>query len=445
MLKKIKVSKKRFVLGSLVVLILFLAVGSLVWPNQFNDKANFLKDRINPYIGQISLANLQEIYRKPFDLGMDFAGGTRLVYRPVLKDSNQQISDEILIGIQKIIEQRFEIYGQSAQVMTENKNIVIEADGSADIGMIKEIINQEFSFEFREETDENFFKSTDLNGTYLESVSFSIDQTDQKPLILLGFNEEGAQILEALTKRNEGKRLAVYVDGVPAFPLQINEAVSGGTVQIKMDAEIEPVRGLTQMMAASSMTQSMSMISENTRTGEDAQILARNTVKAFLFVILIAFWILFVFYRLTGLISFVLLSIYILLFLLFFKLCPVVVDFGSISGLAISSLIAFSSLLLFSKNFKKEMIKGKSYGIALEEIIDSQEASVKRISFTAFSLIFVLFLIAEIFSIQNIFAGGLAFISFIGLTVVYFFLIPSLKKVLMMLENVFGRISFLWK
>jgi preprotein translocase subunit SecD len=444
-MEKLKINRKKVVWGIFIFLILSLTAGSLLWPAQFDDKVNFLKEKINPYVSKISLPSLNDIYQKPFELGLDFVGGTRLVYQPVIGDSKQPISDEILIGIQRIIEQRFEIYEQNAQVKIDKKNIVIEAGDKADVATITEIMNQEFSLEFREETEEEFFQPTDLTGKYLEAVSFSIDQKDQKPLILLKFNEEGAKILEALTKKNEGKRLGVYVDGVPAFPLQIQEAVAGGSVQIKMDAQIDPVKKLTQMMAASSMSPTLKVVSEKTRTSQEAQVLIRDIVKGFLLGILAILWFMIIFYRLAGLISFIFILIYTSVFLLFFKLYPIVVDFGSTSGLLFSIIIVLISLVLILKNLRKEMKKGKSYGIAIEEVFEFYRPIIGKINSISLVLIIAFLLIAKISLFESVFVNGFTLIAFLGVLINSIFTTSLLKKSLMVLENSLGRINYLWK
>ncbi|MFH0859247.1 MAG: hypothetical protein ABH876_02000 [Patescibacteria group bacterium] len=445
MLEKLKINKKKISWGIFIFLILSLVASGLLWPTQINDKIDFLKEKINPYVNKISLSNLYDIYQKPFKLGWDFIGGRRLIYQPVLEDPEQQVPDEALIGIQKIIEQRFAIYEQKAQVKIDKKNVVIEVGDKEDIEMITEIMNQEFSLEFREEAESELFQPTDLTGKYLEAVSFSIDQTDQKPLILLRFNEEGAKILEELTRRNEGKRLGVYVDGVPVFPLQITEAVSGGSVQIKMDAQIDSVKVLTQMMGASSLSPSLKMVSEKNRTNQEAQVLIRNIVKGFLFGLLAIFWLMVIIYKLTGLISFILVLIYTLLFLLFFKLYPITVDFGSISGLLFSLIIILISLGLISKSFKKEIRKGKSYGIAVEETLATYKQIIEKINFIALALLLIFFFVAKIFLVESIFINNFVSIAFLGIMVNFIFLVLALKKILLMLENPLGKMNYLWK
>jgi len=447
MLGKIKINKKKCCWGIFVFLILALVASSLLWPKYFNEKLNFLKEKINSsFISiKISLPNLNDIYQKPFELGWDFVGGTRLVYQPVPEDSKQQISNEILIGIQKIIEQRFEIYEKKARVKIDKKNIVIEFEDKEDAGMITEIMNQKFSLEFREEGEAESFQPTDLTGKYLETVTFAIDQSDQKPLILLKFNEEGAKILEALTKKNEGKRLGVYVDGIPAFPLQIKEAVAGGSVQIKMDAKIDSVKRLTQMMSASSLSPSLNMVLEKSRSSQEAQALIRNAVKGFLFGLLIIFWLMVIVYKLAGLISFILVLIYIFFFLLFFKLHPIIVDFGSATGLLFSVVIGVISLGLILKNFKKEIKKGKSYGIAVEEGFGASGPVVRKINFIALIFLLTFFFAAKMFLTESVFINGFILIAFLGTIANFVFLAFLLKRILIMLESSLAGIKCLWQ
>ena len=442
---KIK-NKKKLYFTTIVFLLLVLFAESLVYPNYFRKSVKMLGEKISSRVLPYALES-QDLLNKPFKLGWELAGGTKLIYQIGLEDSEQEVSAEALIGAKLILEQRFEIYQKNAQVSIDKKNIVVEIGAGEDVETIIEIVNQKFSVDFREEGEGGgYFQPTDLTGDYLDSVIFAIDQSDQKPLIVLGFNEEGAKILEALTKKNEGKRLGIYVDEIPVLPLQIKEAISGGDVQIKMDASLDLVKNLTRIMSISSMSPSFKMISQKSRTAEEAQVLLNNTIKASLFALLAIFWSAVILYKLSGFVSFVLVLIYSLLLLLVCKTTSFVIDSSLIAGLWFSILIALISLVLTLKRIKQELRKGKSFSIAFEEGFETAKPMVKKVHFIGLFLLILIWGVAVAFFTETGFVKDFVSIGLLGILMSWLFIGPLLKRLLFPFEDTrLSKINYLWQ
>jgi len=425
--------QKRTYLILIFILILALSVGSFVYLGEyFQVGVDFLETKM--------IKEPINFFKKPFDLGWDFLEGIQLVYRFDLKDSKAKNQREILEGLKSILEQRFEVYQKEVEIKTEKQNLVFRLSLKEDIKTIIEIINQIPSLEFREESEtEGFFQPTELTGKYLENASLSLDQSDEKPLILFQFNEEGAKILEALTKRNEGKQLALYIDQIPVFPLRVEEAISGGNVQIKMDSDIELVRKLTQMIKTSSLSPSLNLISQKTITQEQIKDSLNTLKETGLFGFLAIFLIQISFYRLPGLISFLSLLIYGFLFLILFKAIPIIINFGSISGFILSiGIVLISSMLFFSK-MRKELRKGRYYGIAVKKSFQRFSPLVRKINLAILCLMGILFFTGTEFIKSFTFTFSL------GILINIFLIIFIIEKILIRFEDTkLEEINWLW-
>ena len=107
MIKRLKIkNKKQFYFIVIVFLLLVLFATSLIYPDYFKKSVKSLEERIVPPVSSF-VSQLKESFNKPFELGWEFAGGTKLVYQPTLADEERKISGEGLMGIKDVLEQRF--------------------------------------------------------------------------------------------------------------------------------------------------------------------------------------------------------------------------------------------------------------------------------------------------------------------------------------------------
>ncbi len=429
-MKKRKTKNKKY-LFTIIFLLLILLTESFIWPSYFKKSVNLLKEKT------ISKINIHYLSEKPFQLGFDFKGGTQLVYDV---DSGENNKEEILAGFKHIIEQRMDVYQRKAEIKINN-NLILELSIEQDLEMVIEIMKQVPILEFREEGEqEDLFDPTDLTGEYLKEVFLAVDQNDRKPLILLEFNEDGARILEDLTKRNEGKRLGIYIDSIPAFPLQVDKAISGGSVQIKMDSDIESVRRFTQMIKTSSLSLSLELVSQKTISQQDAESSLNDLKKSGAFGFLAIFWIMIIVYRLMGLISFGVLLIYICLLSVLFRLIPVLISFDSLFGALMSFVIVLSSNVFIFSKIRKETEKGKSHGIAFEEGFDKSKSFLKKVH------LIILLLSGIMFFFGTEIMKNFAFVLSLGTLINLLLLITITKKILIsLLDTKLKKIDWLWK
>lgn len=380
----LNMSKGKKYIITIIALLLILFLESLVWPSYFRKQIGNLEQRI-----EIFSVNLVD---KQFSLGWDFIGGEKLIYK-ISKEEND--TPEVLLGLQSIMEQRMEMYGRDAEVKIDNGKLVIEMKEDEDVMMIKEIIKMVPTLDFREKDESDNFIPTDLTGESLENVFLGINSDNSKPLMMFQFNEAGAKLLENITSRNVGKQIGLYVDGVPLFPLNVQEVIAGGNVQIQLTLELELAQQLTQMTKAASVAPSLDLLLEQSLSKNQAQLNSYNIAKGFAFMILAIFWILVINYQFLGLIGFVLLILNCFLILLFVKLGEFGITHASILGFTLSFLISALNQALILRAIKRESKLGKSFGIASEEGFLKTKKRVKKINTLLLVIFGILFFFAS--------------------------------------------------
>ena len=125
------------------------------------------------------------------------------------------------IGVEKILV-------RTAQFPTRTKFIIEPMIDPADmaesfIDELLKLIGKTPFLEFRLEG-----KAIMVNGGHLvvffRRAQLDFDPETNKPMISLKFNKEGEQIFEELTKKNIGKELAIYLDGVSIYSFIIQSS-----------------------------------------------------------------------------------------------------------------------------------------------------------------------------------------------------------------------------
>jgi len=186
--------------------------------------------------------------------------------------------------------------------------------------------------------EDPYFRATSLTGRYLEKAEVQFNQTTYQPNVLLNFDEEGAKIFEELTLRNIGKRIAIFIDGVPLSAPTVQEAINNGSAQITGQFNVE-----------------------------EAKTLARNLNQGGLIgFVIISLFMIFV-YRLGGFFSVIALIVYVPLVLIIFKLIPVTMTLAGIAGFILSIGMAVDANILILERIKEELKQGREVNAAVKE------------------------------------------------------------------------------
>lgn len=327
----------------------------------------------------------------PYRLGLDIQGGTHLVYQADLTDipsSDQSVSME---SVRDIVERRVNLFGVAeplVQIEKTGKNwrLIVELAGVKDINSAIKLIGETPFLEFREErpvaerdaileaqkkkerlNEDPYFIPTDLTGRHIKKARVDFDQTTYQPEIGLELNAEGEKLFAEVTKRNIGKRLAIYLDGTAISAPVVREEITGGKAQITGEFTPEEAKILVGRLNSGALPVPIKLVAQQSVQASLGQTSLDRSLRAGL----IGFWAVAIFmilwYRLPGLIAVAALLLYVAITLAIFKLIPVTMTVAGIAGFILSVGMAVDANILIFERTKEELRQGRIVEEAIRE------------------------------------------------------------------------------
>ncbi len=382
----------------IILLVGFLAV-SLDYPIIWNKGTDWLNN-------QIGIEAVPHFLNLPFKLGLDLQGGTHLIYQADLANIEPGNYMDSMQGVRDVIERRVNLFGVQEPVVQVNKvgshyRLIVELAGVKDVSQAIAMIGQTPSLDFREERapeeveniladqeearekleqglsitpdEENqllqdpYFKPTNLTGRYLKGSQLGFDQQTYQSQVNLQFDDEGSEIFEELTRKNVGKRLAIYLDGAPISAPVVQETISGGKAQITGKFTLPEAKELVRRLNAGALPVPINLINQQTIGAILGQISLEKSLKAGIWGFLAVLLFIIFYYRLPGLLASLALLIYVALVLAIFKTIPVTLTLAGIAGFILSIGMAVDANVLIFERLKEELRSGKSLGGSIDE------------------------------------------------------------------------------
>lgn len=373
------------------VLLILLIVGLLaiffVYPPTWNKT-----------LGSIGLPSF---YNRPFHLGLDLQGGTHLVYEADLSTVAANEQNEAMQGVRNVIERRINLFGVQEPVIQINKagsryRLIVELAGIKDVGQAIEMIGQTPTLDFREERSpaetenilnkqkeirdlalagsqltpeqiapmmENpYFQSTALTGRYLKGSELHFSSQTYQSEIGLKFNDEGKDIFKDLTQRNVGKKLAIFLDGVPISAPVVQETIPSGEAQITGNFTVDEAKDMVRRLNAGALPVPIKLISQQTIGASLGKTTLDRSLQAGIIGFIAVLIYMLLVYRLPGLFADIALLFYVAVILSIFKLIPVTLTLTGIAGFILSIGMAVDNDVLIFERFKEALKEGKSFG-----------------------------------------------------------------------------------
>jgi len=382
-----------------IILIIGFLAASFNYPPIWNRPVNWLN-------GLAGTEVLPQMWEKPFKLGLDLQGGTHLVYQADLSNITSDSFDSSMQGVRDVIERRVNLFGVAEPVVQVNKvgddyRLIVELAGIKDTSQAIEMIGQTPSLDFREERNEiernniladqeearekldqglsisleeqsllmqdAYFIPTQLTGRYLEGAQLQFDQQTYQSQVSLEFDGQGSKLFEDLTRKNVGKRIAIFLDGVPISAPTVQEAISGGKAQITGNFSVDEAKELVQRLNAGALPVPIELINQQTIGASLGKISLDKSLKAGIYGFLAVLAFIILYYRLPGLLASLALLIYVAMVLSIFKLVPVTLTLSGIAGFILSIGMAVDANVLIFERLKEELKSGKSLGGSIDE------------------------------------------------------------------------------
>lgn len=393
--KKIKKVHWAIFIIFVIALLAFFVDYPIIW-----DKGT---DWLNNQVGKDLLPHF---FNLPFKLGLDLQGGTHLVYQADLSNIEPKNYMDSMQGVRDVIERRVNLFGVQEPVVQINKagshyRLIVELAGIKDVSQAIKMIGQTPALDFREERnpeeteailadqqeakekleqglsitseeerrlfEDPYFKPTNLTGRYLKGAQLDFDQRTYQSQVNLEFDGEGSKIFEELTRKNVGKRLAIYLDGVPISAPVVQEAISGGKAQITGKFTLEEAKELVRRLNAGALPVPINLINQQTIGASLGKVSLEESLKAGIWGFLAVLIFIIFYYRLPGLSASLALLIYVVLVLAIFKVIPVTLTLAGIAGFILSVGMAVDANVLIFERLKEELKSGKGLGGSIDE------------------------------------------------------------------------------
>ncbi len=331
-------------------------------------------------------------------LGLDLRGGLRVEYQA------KQVGDKIprpedIEVIRQIIERRVNSTGVSEPVITTqgSDRIVVELPGVSDPNAVRQLVGQTGRLDFvplgtiskqaGETIDLQQFPPL-FSGEELASATIGQDQTRGR-VVNFVLKEHGAQLFDTYTSAHVGEYFAIVLDSRIISAPVINQAISGGNVQISQEGTIGgyPLKEATELVTVlqfGSLPFPIEELSNTTISATLGEQFLTQSLRAGAIGIGLVILFMLVYYRLPGSIASFALVYYTLVVLSLFRLIPVTLTLAGVAGFVLSIGMAVDANILIFERMKEEMRLGKSlpsaveagFGRAWNSILDSNVSSL---------------------------------------------------------------------
>jgi protein-export membrane protein SecD len=224
---------------------------------------------------------------------------------------------------------------------------------------------------------QNNWKNTELTGKNLKKASVQFNPNDNSPEVGLEFDNEGAEMFAAITERNIGSPVAIFLDGEPISIPTVNEKIPNGKAVISGNFNISDAKLLAQRLNAGALPVPIELVSQQTVGASLGKASLSSSLEAGIIGIVLVAIFMIVFYRVPGVIAVISLIFYGILILAVFKLWPVTLTLAGLAGLILSIGMAVDANVLIFERLKEELRSGKPLNLAIDDAFDRAWPSIR--------------------------------------------------------------------
>ncbi len=239
--------------------------------------------------------------------------------------------------------------------------------------------------------NEDPLQSTGLNGKHLKRASVTFGQQTYQPQISLELTSEGAKLFAAITKKNLGKIVAIYLDGVPISTPVVQSEITDGSAVITGKFTPNEAKLLATRLNSGALPVPISLVSQQTIGASLGAESLSKSLKAGVYGLILVALFMILFYRLPGVVSVLALGIYVVIVLTFYKLIGVTLTLAGIAGFILSLGMAVDANVLIFARMREELRAGKSIRASMHEGFSRAWLSVRDSHVTTLIGAFVLY------------------------------------------------------
>lgn len=202
----------------------------------------------------------------------------------------------------------------------------------------------------------------------------------------------GVDLFAAITKRNLGKPIAIFLDGLPIIDTNGDGVINSAdpayapTVQSEILNGQAVISGLTSYEEANQLAQNLNTgaipapvkLSGEYTVGASLGIeaLQKSLMAGVIGLIAVSLFVI-LFYRLPGVVASIALVIYAVILIFVFQMLGIVLTLAGVAGVILSIGMAVDANILIFERMKEELALGKSLTRALEDGFDRAWTSIR--------------------------------------------------------------------
>ncbi|HOW60350.1 MAG TPA: protein translocase subunit SecD [Candidatus Moranbacteria bacterium] len=213
------------------------------------------------------------------------------------------------------------------------------------------------------------YKDTGLTGKNLKNATaqYSQGQGLGEPEVALQFDDEGTKLFAELTKKNLGKKIAIFLDGQLQIAPTVQAEITNGQAVITGNYTFKEAKDIADRLNQGALPVPLTLVGQQSVEAT----LGADSLKSILIAgaIGMAAVIIFmlVFYRFLGFVASLSLLIYTVLMITIFKLTGITLTLSGIAGFVLSIGMAVDANILIFERTKEEIRSGRNIPNSLDE------------------------------------------------------------------------------
>ncbi len=339
--------------------------------------------------------------------GLDLQGGTEVILEADMSQVDPQTKTTALEGVEEVIRRRVDLFGVSEPLIQRSQaqnsyRLIVQLPGVKDINAALNLIGQTAQLDFREEigTPEETtasalllanFIPTGLTGKDLRQAQVQFNSQSGSPEVTLQFTEEGTKKFAEITKRNIGKRVAIFLDNLPATIPVVKQEVADGNAVITGNFTTDEAKQLSIQLNAGALPVPVSIVQQRTVGATLGAASVAKSLQAGAVGLAIVMLFMITYYGRLGLIADIGLVLYAIITLAIYKLLPITVTLPGLAGFILSIGMAVDSNILVFERMKEEIRMGKPWKAAMELGFGRAWDSIKDANIATLMAVFILF------------------------------------------------------
>ncbi|VVA43313.1 Protein translocase subunit SecD [Candidatus Roizmanbacteria bacterium] len=339
-------------------------------------------------------------------LGLDLKGGSSLIFEADISKVKKEDLNDSLNSARDVIERRINFFGvtepQIQTIKTGDKyRLSVDLPGINNYEEAIKLIGQTAQLTFRELPDEKiatttpiFFqltKNTGLSGIHILKSTVEFDSQNGKPEVGLKFNKKGTELFAAITKRNIGKPVGIFIDNMPLTTPTVQTEILDGSAVITGNFTTDEAKKLTIAINSGALPLPIKLVEQKNIGPSLGETEVRKSVYAGTIGLIMVLLFMIIYYGRLGLIASLGLIIYGLISLFIFKAIPLVLTLPGVAGFILSIGMAVDANILIFERIKEEQRKGKSFDIAVRLGFGHAIDAIKDANITTLIVAFILF------------------------------------------------------